>query len=699
MSNKALSVLIIVLMSVLSILFCITGSYHYSQEQANKQYRLSNGKYTPFKFPEKQTDANYYRHEIKALNDTAKQLNVNYLKRQRYSGWEKINNRLDYNQEIQNVEFQVAAITKTKVTENFNLPATIVTKPTHNLNTTLKGYSVKLVPISYTLQNKDKREGTFFLETTNAEKLTQFFDILNQKMYGNSHKYSTSDYIINNSNEIAGLDFQDSSQPYRLEKLLLLFLIVFIVVIQLSNSQKMVVYKLNGLTSFKSFTLSFGHIWLVSLCITLICNSIGQHYFNWKITQSTYLYQALIYLVVPLLNFILINIIQSLSAINQISKKNDTKLLFWGIYILKGLALGVSIFALVPLVQVGNCTMNLLQSNDHNTKQADYGVFYPAVIGNNLQEHALADSKSLDDYMYPTLNKKGSLIINDYDLGQKISEDIKFVKVNPNYLKAFPLYDVNGKRINVSNTDETITLAIPTTKKIDKTTLIHYVQVMSKNEMGWQPKVEIINTSPNLNTKFIDINTNRAINNEVIFITAMKNSSFVQRNIMNGQGLGDGLKIPINQSATKTFNSVKSRLLDGNYYDNYPQIVSLKQLPLEQLKVSLGNVIAQSLLVISGILFSTILIVYTTLIFFKTFKRSIAIKRINGYSILLAYHKIWLLMLAQYALTLMDIFCDSLFNWTSIEVILGTVGLESLLVISSIRYIEKRNLGDVINGQ
>lgn len=47
----------------------------------------------------------------------------------------------------------------------------------------------------------------------------------------------------------------------------------------------------------------------------------------------------------------------------------------------------------------------------------------------------------------------------------------------------------------------------------------------------------------------------------------------------------------------------------------------------------------------------------------------------------------------------MDIFCDSLFNWTSIEVILGTVGLESLLVISSIRYIEKRNLGDVINGQ
>ena len=132
MSNKVLSGLIIILMVVSSMLICITGSYHYYKEQANKQYMLSNDQYTPFEFPEQSTNPNYYRHEINALNDTAKQLNINYLKRQRYSGWEKINNRLDYNQEIQNVEFQVAAITKTKVTENFNLPATIVTKPTHN---------------------------------------------------------------------------------------------------------------------------------------------------------------------------------------------------------------------------------------------------------------------------------------------------------------------------------------------------------------------------------------------------------------------------------------------------------------------------------------------------------------------------------------------------------------------------------------
>ncbi|PAV32497.1 hypothetical protein CI791_04255 [Leuconostoc lactis] len=179
----------------------------------------------------------------------------------------------------------------------------------------------------------------------------------------------------------------------------------------------------------------------------------------------------------------------------------------------------------------------------------------------------------------------------------------------------------------------------------------------------------------------------------------MKNSSFVQRNIMNGQGLSDGLKMPINQNTTKTFNRVKSRLLDGNFYDNYPQIVSLKQLPLEQLKVALENMLAQSLLVISGILFSMILIVYTTLLFFKAFKRSIAIKRINGYSILLAYHKIWVLMLAQYTLTMIYIFSSGLFNWISIEIVLVTVGLESLLVLSSIRYIEKRNLGDVINGK
>ena len=69
MSNKVLSGLIIILMSVLSILICITGSYHYYKEQANKQYMLSNGQYTPFEFPEQSTNTNYYCHEINALKD------------------------------------------------------------------------------------------------------------------------------------------------------------------------------------------------------------------------------------------------------------------------------------------------------------------------------------------------------------------------------------------------------------------------------------------------------------------------------------------------------------------------------------------------------------------------------------------------------------------------------------------------------
>lgn len=699
MNNKVLSALTIILMSVSSILICIIGSYDYYSEQANKQYELSSTEYTPFDFPEKDNKSNYYKQEINALNETAKELNINYLKRQRYSGWAKINNHLNYSKEIQDVEFQTASITKTKISKNFNLSPQIVKKNTNNLNTTLKGYSVKIVPISSTLNNKNKREGTFFLETADSKKTDEFFNILNQKVYGNQKDYTASDFIIKDKTSISELDFQDSSQPYMLEKLLLIFLLIFVVVVQLSNSKQLSIYKLHGISTFKSFIMSFGKIWIISILVTIVCDIFGTYYFDWKVTQSIQLFQAMIYLVIPLINFILIDILQSFSFSNQINKKNYNKLLFIGVYTLKGLALALSIYALIPLVQVGNNTFNFLGNSSMYGKQTNYGVFYPAVVGNNAPDHKLNDSRSLDDYMYDPLNKKGSLIIDDSDLGQNISENIKFVKVNPNYLKEYPLYDVNRTKIHVSDNESTIIIAIPTTKKIDKKALINYVKNISKNEIGWVPKIKIINTSPNLNSSFININTNKTMNKDVILVTTSRNSSFVQRNIMNGQGEGDGLKVPITKNTTETFDNVKKLLLNGNYYDNYPQIVSLEHLPLEQLKVSLGNVLSQSILVISGLLFSTILIVYTTLIYFKEFKRSIIIKRVSGYSLILSYKEIWILMLLQYLLTLLFIFNTSNNKWISFEIVVVIIILESVLVVSSIRYLEKKNIGDIVNGE
>ncbi|GBG95564.1 hypothetical protein LFYK43_20230 [Ligilactobacillus salitolerans] len=699
MNSKILSFLTGLLAIFAAILILMVGNYQQKVKQAENEFTLSNDFY-PIQIPKIYGNGGEYREQIKDLNWVANKTGINYLKRQRFIGWKMKNNKIDYNKPVQSIEFQMYTVKATKIMKNFGDKPQLISKETKNIGTHLPGHSVRLIPIKNTVVNSQSREGTFFLETKDRQKIQRFIELLVLRLNKRSNqKLQKSDFKLVDQNNIEKVNFNGPDQLSLLAKVILAFLVIFLIMYQLSNSKKLAIYKLNGFSIYKSFMRSSGKMWLGSMSaiflIDLLCWNFGK--LRWGL--ETFLGQIGTFIAIPLISFTLIEMLQEMSFTNQINSKDYNRFNFIILYCIKGAALVLCFFSLVPLAQLSTgAYTNAIQANG-NSKQNKYGVFYPTQIGNNLEQHTLEDGQKLDDLMYPSLNKKGAIIIDDSDIHQKIPEAIKFVKVNPNYLKLYPLYDNTGKKISISEKDNSIVLCLPEFRKKYKKQLIKYVRYTANDELGYIPKVKVYFTLPAKNRNFKDINNGLGLDKKTLFITTSKNSSFVERNIMNGQGEGDGLKIPIKSSVNEAYKMAKPLLTENNYIDNYPQLVKLSDISKEQLKLDIGNVVAQITVILTGLVITFILISYVTLLFFKVFKYSIVIKKINGFSRRLAYKELWLLTLCQYVIMLLIAGAQKNINLNTLILLSLTVVIELVINLITIINLEKKNIGDVLNGE
>lgn len=168
---------------------------------------------------------------------------------------------------------------------------------------------------------------------------------------------------------------------------------------------------------------------------------------------------------------------------------------------------------------------------------------------------------------------------------------------------------------------------------------------------------------------------------------------------MNGGGPTDGLKIPINSSPEATYNQFKKRLIQFNYYDNYPQLIRISDYHHENLLMSIGDVTFQVGTISLGFLITLVLVMYVALLYFKNFKRSIFIKKLNGYSNIKAYSYFWMLMIMQYLLILLLMYLRNLFSLITVLTLLIVFIFELLVSLIVVRKINSGSWGDVINEQ
>ncbi|CAI2671738.1 hypothetical protein AKUG0801_UNKNOWN100090 (plasmid) [Apilactobacillus kunkeei] len=774
MNNKVLSILSFLLIIFTGATLAISNDYQSKINSVEKSFDLS-ANFTPFQVPIQIHSDKKYKEVISAVNSSAKELNLNYVKRVRYIGYKKNNGKLDYSKPIQSVIFHTYTVHPTNLMTNFNKSPQIIKTKSSNLNYGLPGYSAYIMPIQYSEKYPQNREGNFFLETQDPSKFNQFRKILSYKLTKLSkNKISSDDLLIKDPDSITSLsNFDSPDKLNNIFKSSLFFLFAFFIIWIISNARTISIYKLNGFSTVRMFKKIMGKTYILSVLGVFSVDLFLSHFFNLEINANIAIQQSFMLFILFCATITLIDIFQYINFSHQINRKNYNRLNFVALYLIKSFSVAACLITLVPLTQLtissytnltsssnyskqkdfsffypyitgndpeeatlgqGNrknynrlnfvalyliksfsvaaCLITLvpltqltissytnLTSSSNYSKQKDFSFFYPYITGNDPEEATLGQGKMLDDNMYSYLNSHGAIIYDDSYLKQPIADYLKFIKVNPNYLKEFPLYDTSGRSIHLDNNSRDVLLAIPVNKSKSTNARISDIKQISKQEIGRIPNIKIVYISNRYNSRFKSINNGENISKYAVFVTTKNNSSFVERNIMDGGGPTDGLKMPIGSSVESTYNQIKNRLIQYNYYDNYPQLIKISDYNHEEMLINIGDVLSKIITVAFGSIITLILVIYAMILYFKNFKRSIFIKKMNGYNNLKAYFYFWMLMIFQYITITIVMYLGGLSGKLMIATVLIVFLLELLISLIVIRVINSTNWGGIINEQ
>lgn len=221
----------------------------------------------------------------------------------------------------------------------------------------------------------------------------------------------------------------------------------------------------------------------------IIAGIIGGFIFMYYKEQFLYLFQMYVFLFsgiygISLISLLLVEKIASLrEAFNYIQ------------YILFTFGLLFSLLLTVANVELATIVFSSSQlavSHEPPKEIAgeDYHVFYPVTIGKNHVDFIYSNrfASAADQELYETLNKNGSILVNVSDYLNEENEQFgRGIKINLNYLKKFPLIDVSGRLIQITEKETHPVILIPeryrhTDLKNDLAQITEYYQEISEKE-------------------------------------------------------------------------------------------------------------------------------------------------------------------------------------------------------------------------
>lgn len=407
--------------------------------------------------------------------------------------------------------------------------------------------------------------------------------------------------------------------------------------------------------------------------------------------------QIAVMISIPAVFMTVAGLLQSPHLAGQVNGKIHGRMMFTAMYAAKGIALAACFFSMIPLAQLVETSCRPTSASGQHDSHA---VFYPVQDGNNTIQQLMRDAGNRE-VIYRKLNSMGALLIDDNALHQPedVPQEIRFVSVNPNYLKQFPLYDSKGRRIRVSDNDDRIILCIPENRQGFTRGLLRYVRRNARKELGHVPKIKIYHTVPSENRNFRNFNDGKLMNRDTVFVMTYENSTPISRNIMNGEGENDCLKIPVGKSVSKTYSSIEPLLRRHDMDDNYRQLVRISDLKEEDMRMELGDLREELLLFLAGTLLTLSMSGYTALLFFKAFKREIILKRALGFTSVKACRGLAALLALQYAVMIAFLFRQDMFNSLNIILLIGTAVTELVINMMTIKNLEKKEMGGVLNGE
>ena len=239
----------------------------------------------------------------------------------------------------------------------------------------------------------------------------------------------------------------------------------------------------------------------------------------------------------------------------------------------------------------------------------DYGVFYPYYSGSDKTlEDGYKTESTINGELYPVLNEMGAVLVNARAYENQYLElngsQGASLKVNPNFLNAFFVYDSNSEKIQIDENEESWILLVPEKYKEEadeikeyckeeKRTMYYeidseiYLREISDNILRQEIKIiwmendqEIFSFNPDVFPE-----NHNLVKDPIIEVVTLKNSCASDRECALGNGNTDPLKIKlIDRDNGKTYAALKRTLEKLGLEDNLKHLISVNQTAIEELE-------------------------------------------------------------------------------------------------------------------
>lgn len=462
----------------------------------------------------------------------------------------------------------------------------------------------------------------------------------------------------------------------------LVFFAVFLFVWLVGNNKAIATYRLNGAGSFMiGKRLFLEEFLIVSVVVYLVSSLLLFQSFNFDYSVLMF---VMTFLVIGL-SYISIGIVSSFSLANQINSKSFFKYSHYILYGIKAFVFLVTVSTTASLLYFVNTGFST-----HTKLDYEYGVIYPAIGG--YEGNNFSNPSALDLFYYA--ENHAGLYVNVLSANIDKVRTLSDLQVNTNYLSRFTVLSTENKKIKI-DADQSSGVVLISEKYKSQLPQIKKYYASSDSLSSFQAstfKYYIIKNNQKL--ELLDGLDSKSTPDIIEVYTSKNIVDNGNINFLNSPVM----KYKINGSIEKSYAPLIPIFKKYNVLESNPSMVRVADINKVDNLSTVGN--PYSYAVTNGLVFLIFIsmILATTIFYFETYKKKIAVKNLYGASFFNIYKSLFTLVFCQavvflaYAMTQSDklVTAEALGIYFIIEI---------SIIALVLRHLKKNLLLDVLKGE
>lgn len=462
----------------------------------------------------------------------------------------------------------------------------------------------------------------------------------------------------------------------------LVFFAVFLFVWLVGNNKAIATYRLNGAGSFMiGKRLFLEEFLIVSVVVYLVSSLLLFQSFNFDYSVLMF---VMTFLVIGL-SYISIGIVSSFSLANQINSKSLFKYSHYILYGIKAVVFLVTVSTTASLLYFVNTGFST-----HTKLDYEYGVIYPAIGG--YEGNNFSNPSALDLFYYA--ENHAGLYVNVLSANIDKVRTLSDLQVNTNYLSRFTVLSTENKKIKI-DADQSSGVVLISEKYKSQLPQIKKYYASSDSLSSFQAstfKYYIIKNNQKL--ELLDGLDSKSTPDIIEVYTSKNIVDNGNINFLNSSVM----KYKINGSIEKSYAPLIPIFKKYNVLESNPSMVRVADINKVDNLSTVGN--PYSYAVTNGLVFLIFIsmILATTIFYFETYKKKIAVKNLYGASFFNIYKSLFTLVFCQavvflaYAMTQSDklVTAEALGIYFIIEI---------SIIALVLRHLKKNLLLDVLKGE